>query len=169
MRPFTASCTWFGTLVLLATLGGCQGQPATAASELNAAEIDTATTSCSQRHPGVTGIHATISVDQYRGVHSGRSGKHEIVEGTITNVIWAYESSLVDTNNVEVAMNVASGRDPSGLPHEIQLSPGDSFEVQGEYIPADQANADNDNGAAAVIHFTHAPCGFAVLDGTTYQ
>jgi hypothetical protein len=165
MRPALASFACFGGLLLSAALGGCQ--PVSSASELQA-DV-TSASSCTQRHPGVTEIHATISVDEYRGVRSGHSGDHELIEGTIANAIWVYDSSLVDTSNVEVALNVASNVDPAGLPEEVPLAPGDTFEVEGEFIPASTANASNANGSAAVIHYTHAPCGYAVLDGTKYQ
>jgi hypothetical protein len=94
---------------------------------------------------------------------------HELVDGTIQSTVWVYQARIIDTHNVQVAMNVASSKDPAGLPHEIPVSPGQVFEVEGEYIPASSANAHNANGPAAVIHYTHAPCGYVTLGGQTYR
>jgi hypothetical protein len=112
-------------------------------------------------------VTATISIDQYDGIQYGRNGAHEIAEGTITQID-ADDDSLIDTDNVQLAMNVASDTDPSGLPEEIPLSQGQVITVRGDYVPSDSANAYNDNGAAAVIHFTHTPCGWVSIDGQTY-
>ena len=46
---------------------------------------------------------------------------------------------------------------------------GATIEVEGEYIPAAKAMASNKNGAAAVVHFTHMPCGYAVIAGKSYR
>lgn len=124
---------------------------------------------CDQRHAGVTGIQVLLRVDEYRGLQRGRNGTHEIVEATVLCTAWVYDMAVVDTDNVEVAMNVKSPKDPSGLPMEVPLSAGDTFEVEGEYIPAATANAKNAHGPAAVIHYAHSPCGYAVLAGKKYQ
>jgi hypothetical protein len=124
---------------------------------------------CNQRRPGVTALRAAVQVDEYRGLQKGRNGTHEIVEGTITATPWVYQAAAIDTRNVEVAMNVQDETDPHGLPREIPLRRGQRFEVQGEYIPASQADARNNNGPAAVIHFTHSPCGYVLIDGTVYR
>jgi hypothetical protein len=118
---------------------------------------------------GETLVHVTLKVDQYRGLQHGHNGDHEIVESTITATTSAGDPSLVDTDNVEVAMNVHSSIDPTGLPHEVPLAAGASFEVEGQYIPAARANAHNAKGAAAVIHFTHSPCGFVTIAGQEYR
>jgi hypothetical protein len=158
-------CT--GLLAVSFALGsfGCQGDP-----DAGVAVTDRASSAvqCAQRSPGVTGIQAKVRVDDYRGMISGHNGDHELIEGTITRTIWVYESDLVDSSNVEIALNVASSRDPGGLPHEIPVSPGQTIEVGGEYIPQATANAHNDNGSAAVIHFTHAPCGYVTIGGHNY-
>ncbi|HYV43523.1 MAG TPA: hypothetical protein VFA20_01635 [Myxococcaceae bacterium] len=117
----------------------------------------------------VTEIDATVTVDKYVGMQHGRNGDHEIAEGHITRILQVGKKKVVDTQNVELAMNVASSKDPAGLPKEIPLKPGQQVEVEGEYIPASKANAHNQAGKAAVIHFTHAPAGFVVIDGHKYQ
>lgn len=125
--------------------------------------------SCNMRSPGVTAIQTVVRVDEYVGLQTGRNGVHELAEVTVIHTSWIYDSKLVDTNNVHLAMNVASETDPTGLPMELPLRPGQTIEVEGEYIPAAKAMATNKNGAAAVIHFTHMPCGYAVIGGTTYK
>ena len=52
---------------------------------------------------------------------------------------------------------------------ELPLTVGQRIEVEGEYIPKATAGASNKKGAAAVIHFTHNPCGYAVIAGQTYR
>jgi hypothetical protein len=125
--------------------------------------------SCDQRNPDVTSIQVVVRIDQYQGLITGRNGTHEIAYGTITGTSWVYDSSIVDTSNVELAMNVKSPKDSSGLPHEIKLSVGQSLEVEGEYIPASSAGAHDSKGAAAVIHYSHAPCGYVTISGTVYR
>jgi len=125
--------------------------------------------SCYQRKPGVTGIQVVLRVDQYIGIRTGRNGPHEIVHGTIINTPWVYKAAIVDTTNVEVAMNVQTATDPSGLPMEIPVRAKEQIEVEGEYIPKSTATATTALGPAAVLHFTHSPCGYAVLGGVKYQ
>lgn len=125
--------------------------------------------SCDQRHAGVTGIQVQVRVDKYQGLIYGSNGTHEIAYGTIISTPWVYDSSIVDTSNVELAMNVKSTKDPSGLPKEIKLSVGQVVEVEGEYIPAATANAHDSKGPAAVIHYSHSPCGYVTISGTIYR
>jgi len=79
------------------------------------------------------------------------------------------EDMMVDTANIHLAMNVQDAMDPHGLPMELPLTVGQRIEVEGEYIPKATAGASNKKGAAAVIHFTHNPCGYAVIAGQTYR
>ena len=120
---------------------------------------------CDQRHAGVTAIQAVVQVTRYQGLVHGRNGTHEIIFGTMINDVWVYDRSIVDTQNVQLALNVKSSIDPTGLPQEIPLAPGQTLEVEGEYIPASSANAQG----SAVVHYTHSPCGYAVINGTKYQ
>lgn len=119
---------------------------------------------CDQRHSGVSGIRATVRVDQYLGLHTGHSGTHELANGTLQGVLWMYQPSLEDTASVQLAMNVASSTDPQGLPHEVPLKAGEVVEVEGEWIPGASAGL----SGRAVIHYTHGTCGFATLGGVTY-
>jgi hypothetical protein len=158
---------------LVVCTAGCSSAPADVATSgeeaaLDSEALDVASSSCHTK-PGETSVHVVLKVDQYRGVHHGHNGDHEIVEATVTSTLSVANPSLVDSSNVEVAMNVKGAQDPSGLPQEVPVAVGDTFEVQGEYIPAATANAHNAKGAAAVIHFTHSPCGFAKIAGHEYQ
>ncbi len=169
---FTAFFLW----VAFQTACGSQAETPQEAvdSQIQSALLSTPTPSppppsCDQRSPGVTAIQAVVRVDEYHGLIQGRNGTHEIAYGTITSIPWVYDHSLLDTSNVELALNVKSAKDPNGLPHEIKLSVGQSVEVEGEYIPAATAHASDKKGAAAVIHFTHSPCGYVTIAGTVYH
>jgi hypothetical protein len=120
---------------------------------------------CNQRASNKTGIRAQVTITRYQGLINGSNGTHEIAYGTLSNVEWIYAPSVEDTANVQLALNVASSTDPTGLPHEIPLSVGQVVDVEGEYISAATANASGN----AVIHFTHSTCGYVTIAGTTYQ
>jgi hypothetical protein len=124
--------------------------------------------SCYQRNPGVTAVQVLVRVDEYKGLYTGRNGTHEDADVTMMAPIWVYDKNAIDTSNVSLAMLV-DGTGGTGLPGEIPLMPGQVFEVEGEYIPAAKANATTKKGPAAVVHFTHSPCGYAVLNGRTYK
>jgi hypothetical protein len=115
-----------------------------------------------------TGIQVVVRVDEYRGVRTGRNGPHEYIHGTIVRTPWLFEAGTIDTTNVEISMNVQTPTDMHGLPMEVPVAAGDYVEVEGEYIPAAYASASTAKGPAAVIHFTHDPCGYAVLNGKKY-
>lgn len=131
--------------------------------------LEQSATNCNQRSPGVTGIDVAVRVHFYQGLIHGRNGTHEIAYGTVTSTSWVYDHSVVDTSNVELALNVKSAKDPTGLPNEVKMTVGESVEVRGEYIPAATANAHDSAGPAAVLHFTHSPCGFITIAGHKYQ
>ena len=126
-------------------------------------------TSCNMRSAGVTGIQAVLRIDSYGGLQSGKNGVHELAEATVVDIEWVYAKALVDTGNIHLAMNVASPTDSAGLPMEIPLTPGQLIEMEGEYIPAATAGWTNTHGDAAVVHFTHSPCGYVVISGKTYR
>ncbi len=109
-------------------------------------------------------VRATLRVDAYAGLRSGRNGIHEVFDGAITTLSYDSNPAVFDLHEVHVAMNVASDRNSSGLPQEIPLHAGDTLQVQGIYIPQSQAD-----GPRAVVHFTHEPCGYVTIEGATYQ
>ena len=167
-------------VVLLTLVGpaacGNPGDPAAVEEDgrlqsalLTAPTPDPPPASCDQRSKGVTAIQTVVRIDKYQGLIHGSNGTHEIAYGTITSTPWVYDNSIVDTSNVQLALNVKSAKDPTGLPHEIKLSVGQSVEVEGEYIPAATAHASDSKGPAAVIHFTHTPCGYVTIAGTVYH
>lgn len=120
---------------------------------------------CNNRAAGKTGIRATVQITRYQGLIQGRNGTHEIAFGTLTNVLWIHDAGTKDTNNVQLALNVSSSTDPSGLPHEIPLTAGETIEVEGEYISGASAGS----SGTAVIHFTHSTCGFVDVNGQQYR
>jgi hypothetical protein len=112
------------------------------------------------------GIHATVRIDTYEGIKTGAE-VHEFARATIIYLPWIYDARLLDTMHVELAMRVGAD---SGLPQEIPLSTGQQIEVVGEYIPSWAADAPNPNGHLdAVIHYTHAECGYSIIAGTRYN
>jgi hypothetical protein len=120
---------------------------------------------CQHRAGNKTGFRAQVQITRYQGIIHGRNGDHEIAFGTVAKTLWVSVPSVVDTSNVELAMNVKSSIDPTGLPHEIPVAPGQTIEVEGEYISGATANAQG----AAVVHFTHSTCGFVTIGSATYQ
>ena len=118
------------------------------------------------RPKGVTEMEAVITIDKYEGTIQGRNGTHEVALGHITLMNAVANKNVVDTMNVELALNVQSAKDGNGLPHEIPFKPGQQIEVEGEYIPASQAN----NHGNAVLHFSHSPLGYVITpDGQKFE
>jgi hypothetical protein len=118
------------------------------------------------RPKGVTEIEAVITIDKYEGTVKGKNGVHELALGHITLINAVGDKKVIDTQQVELAMNIKSAKDPHGLPREMPFKPGQQIEVEGEYIPAKQAN---DKGKA-VLHFTHSPGGYVIgPDGSKYD
>ena len=120
---------------------------------------------CNHRASTKTGIRATVVITRYQGLISGPNGSHEIAFGKLGTVEWIHDPALEDSQTVQLAMNVVSSKDPTGLPGEIPLTVGQTIEVEGEYITAASAGSSGN----AVIHFTHSTCGYVTIAGTTYQ
>jgi hypothetical protein len=170
-----ANLKHIGLLILLCPpLGACAVSTAAPHDSEEVATAESAAprttpASCDTPHRmGEAHVRATVRVDRYVGLHKGFNGTHEIFEGTVTDMTYASDQSLIDSMNVQVAMNVMSSRDPRGLPNEIKLTPGELVELEGDYVPEATASAHTANGAAAVIHYTHAPCGSVTIDGMQY-
>ena len=120
---------------------------------------------CNNRAAGKTGIRATVQITRYQGLIQGRNGTHEIAFGNLTNVLWIHDAATKDTNSVQLALNVHSSTDPTGLPNEIPLTVGQTIEVEGEYISGASAGS----SGVAVIHFTHSTCGFVDVNGQQFR
>ena len=120
---------------------------------------------CNNRSSGKTGIRAQVRITRYQGIIHGRNGTHEIAFGTLGNVLWIHDPGTLDTHDVKLALNVVSSTDPTGLPHEIPFTVGETVEVEGEYIAASSAGS----SGVAVIHFTHSTCGFVDVSGQQYR
>lgn len=67
--------------------------------------------------------------------------------------------------DVFVAIRIA----PQGIGVDIPFQIGHEVELQGMWISAENAQAGQDNSGLAVLHFTHAPKGFVIYDGTRYD
>jgi len=111
---------------------------------------------------GQTLIRATVMIE----APDFRQHGHEHVRARIVSTSAVGSPQVVTTAEVELAMVIARGG-AVGLPDELPLLVGETIDVQGVYVPKEQAYGTNHQWA--VIHFTHAPCGFATIDGTTYD
>ena len=69
------------------------------------------------------------------------------------------------SGDVFVAIRITEG----GIGEDIPFVTGTPVELQGMFIPADQATAGANDPGLPVLHFTHAPVGFVVYDGKTYK
>ena len=67
--------------------------------------------------------------------------------------------------NVFVAIRITDG----GIGAEIPFVANTPVELQGMFIPADQATAGTNDPGLPVLHFTHSPVGFVVYGGKTYK
>ncbi len=105
-------------------------------------------------------VSATISrVFPDRASHDGAEHQH----------IWIDAVSALDggadyAGNVFVAIRITNG----GIGHDIAFAKSTPIELQGDWIPADEATAGQDDPGLPVLHFTHKPVGFVLYDGTKY-
>lgn len=68
---------------------------------------------------------------------------------------------------VHVAIRYGDGE---GLPEAIQgLKTGAPIELQGAFVPAEEAYEQEDGLRLAVIHFTHRPLGWVKYQGKLYR
>lgn len=67
--------------------------------------------------------------------------------------------------SVFVAIRITDG----GIGAEIPFVANTPVEMQGMFIPADEATAGTNDPGLPVLHFTHDPVGFVVYDGKTYR
>ncbi len=95
-----------------------------------------------------------------RVAHDGAEHQH-----TWINALTALDGGANEPNDVFVAIRVTEGGIGQTIPFEIDAP----VELQGLLIPADQAEPGQDNEGLPVLHFAHAPLGFVIYDGRTYQ
>lgn len=95
-----------------------------------------------------------------RVAHDGAEHQH----------IWIDSLKALDggedyAGEVFVAIRVTEG----GVGTDIPFEDDTPVEMQGMFIPADQADPGQDNEGLPVLHFTHAPVGFIEYEGRTYE
>ena len=84
--------------------------------------------------------------------------------------IWIDDLQALDggdglAGNVFVAIRVTEGGIGTDIPFKVDTP----VEIQGMFIPADQAEPGQDNAGLPVLHFTHRPVGFVKYEGETYE
>lgn len=83
--------------------------------------------------------------------------------------IWIDRVSALDggpgyAGNVFVAIRVTAG----GVGRDIPFAVGAPVEMKGDWIPAGEATAGEDDPGLPVLHFTHRPVGFVRYAGEEY-
>ncbi|HEX2941227.1 MAG TPA: hypothetical protein VHO91_09280 [Rhodopila sp.] len=106
----------------------------------------------------VTATVSRIFPDRYS--HDGAEHQH----------IWIDDLQPLDDGpsydgDVFVAIRVTEG----GIGRDIPFQLDTAVEMQGKFIPADEAYPGPDNAGLPVLHFTHAPVGFVEYDGEVYR
>src|ERR1700745_2514518 len=99
-------------------------------------------------------VSATVSrvfPDRYN--HDGAEHQH----------IWIDQLQALDggadySGNVFVAIRITEG----GVGEDIPFEEGQPVEMQGDWIPAGQATAGQDDPGLPVLHFTHPPVWFVI-------
>ncbi len=97
--------------------------------------------------------------------------EHAILDQAEHQQLWIDNLVSLDADgfgyagDVFVAIRITDG----GIGAEIPFVVGTPVELQGQFIPAAEATPGQDDPGLPVLHFTHAPDGFVVYDGHTYQ
>lgn len=106
-------------------------------------------------------VSATISrifPDRYD--HDGAEHQH----------VWIKQLQALDGgDNYDVDVFVAIRVTEGGIGRDIPFQDNTPVEMQGMFIPADQAYAGQDNQNLPVLHFTHAPVGFVIYNAVEYK
>jgi hypothetical protein len=106
-------------------------------------------------------VRATVSrVFPDRYSHDGAEHQH----------IWIDQLQALDggsdyAGNVFVAIRITEG----GVGQAIPFQDGTPVEMQGDWIPANEATAGEDDPGLPVLHFTHRPVGFVRYEGREYE
>ncbi|MBE7212661.1 MAG: hypothetical protein INR65_16725 [Gluconacetobacter diazotrophicus] len=110
-------------------------------------------------------VHVTAQVAKLFG------GVRFLADGAEHQQLWVDGLRAVDdggfgyAGNVFVAIRITEG----GIGREIPFVVDTPVELQGMFIPANEAQAGQNDPGLPVLHFTHAPVGFVVYDGVTYR
>jgi hypothetical protein len=106
-------------------------------------------------------VRATVSrVFPDRVAHDGAEHEHIWIDA-----LQALDGGEDYPGNVFVAIRVTEG----GIGQDIPFATDTPVELQGLFIPADEAEPGQDNQGLPVLHFTHGPVGFVIYDGQTYR
>ena len=106
-------------------------------------------------------VEATVSkLVPDRVAHDGAEHQHIWI-----NDLQALDGGADYAGNVFVAIRVTEGGIGTDIPFEVATP----VELQGMFIPADQADPGPDNQGLPVLHFTHRPVGFVKYDGEEYE
>ena len=106
-------------------------------------------------------VSATVSrVFPDRVAHDGAEHQHIWVDA-----LQALDGGEDYEDDVFVAIRVTNG----GIGSDIPFEDGTPVELQGMFIPAEQAEPGPDNEGLPVLHFTHRPVGFVKYEGHVYE
>ncbi len=106
-------------------------------------------------------VEANVSkVFPDRVAHDGAEHQHIWIDD-----LQALDGGVDYVGNVFVAIRVTDG----GIGSDIPFVVGTPVEMQGMFIPADQADPGPDNQGLPVLHFTHRPVGFVDYEGKAYE
>jgi hypothetical protein len=106
-------------------------------------------------------VSATVSkVFPDRATHDGAEHQHIWVDQ-----LQALDGGVNYQGNVFVAIRITEG----GIGQDIPFEPETPVELQGMFIPANQAESGEDNPGLPVLHFTHHPVGFVIYEGERYE
>jgi len=106
----------------------------------------------------VSAAVARVFPDRY--AHDGAEHQHIWIDG-----LKALDNGEDYDGDVFVAIRITQG----GVGQDIPFAEGAEVEMQGDWIPAEQATAGQDDPNLPVLHFTHRPVGFVVYQGETYE
>lgn len=106
----------------------------------------------------VSAVVSRVFPDRY--AHDGAEHQH----------IWIDEVTALDggpdyEGNVFVAIRITEG----GIGQDIPFADDAPIELQGDWIPAGEATAGEDDPGLPVLHFTHRPVGFVVYGDRRYD
>jgi hypothetical protein len=96
--------------------------------------------------------------DRYN--HDGADHQHIWIDQLV-----ALDGGENYAGNVFVAIRITEG----GVGQDIPFEEGTPVEMQGDWIPADEATPGEDDPGLPVLHFTHRPVGFVRYEGQQYE